>query len=274
MKGTLETGSGGRPVVERLPRRLRRPPLIEALWEARFRPRDTAVADLLPGLLFQHFAPQYSRLQRLPAADVPISAAHEDARFRHTPRLRLEGERRSIQIGPRVVSISFRRPYPGWAAFSSEIGKLVDALGSCDLVGDVTRFSLKYTNLLQSGDAPSLELLDLELTMGGRRIDHQPVQLRTEVVSDSIVHVVQIAAPVEVLLPGEAQRIRGLLVDTDSIRSYDAHTGQWSRVLADLDEVHTAAKEVFFRLLREDTLTALEPEYGGDDDERQPPPGK
>jgi hypothetical protein len=44
----------------RIPLRLRKEPLLEAIWEIRFSSWNSSVADLLPGMLFKSFPGKFS----------------------------------------------------------------------------------------------------------------------------------------------------------------------------------------------------------------------
>ena len=55
----------------KIPARLKKEPLLEAIWEMRFSGSTSPVADLLPGILFKSFSGKYGRAGKLPAADMP-----------------------------------------------------------------------------------------------------------------------------------------------------------------------------------------------------------
>lgn len=88
----------------------------------------------------------------------------------------------------------------------------------------------------------------------------RPVQLRTEIREKELLHIIQFASPAEVSLPGVDERLRGVLLDTDSIRPI-GEGESWREVESNLDLVHAASKELFFELLTAETLERLEPEY-------------
>lgn len=243
----------------RIPVRLQREPLLEALWEIRFKSAKASVFELLLGMIYKALSDKYPNIVRLPAADIPTPVKEFDAALRYAPRIRLEGGNYAVQIGERSVSLSCRRPYPGWERFSKEIQILVDVLRGTALIEHLERFSLKYVDLIELEQPPDLSCLNVELKLGWLRVDTRPVQLRSEIEDQDLIHIVQIFSPAQVVLPGD-QRLSGVLLDIDTIRSLEKG-GSWDVMINCLDEAHSASKRMFFELLTTETIEKLEPEY-------------
>jgi hypothetical protein len=113
------------PRVElRIPARLKKEPLLEAVWEIRFDAVKAPIADLLPGILYKTFAGKFSSVTRLPFADLPAVAFEHDPNLRYAPKIRLEVGNQAVQIGEHMVSLNCRRPYSGWAQFYRDITEL------------------------------------------------------------------------------------------------------------------------------------------------------
>ena len=116
--GAEKTLKSGGPRVElRIPARLKKEPLLEAVWEIRFDAVKAPVADLLPGILYKTFAGKFSSVTRLPFADLPAVAFEHDPNLRYAPKIRLEVGNQAVQIGEHMVSLNCRRPYSGWLNF-------------------------------------------------------------------------------------------------------------------------------------------------------------
>ncbi len=245
-----------------IPVRLKKEPLLEAIWEIRFSGTQSPVADLLPGMLFKSFPDKYGEVSKLPVADIPAPVVEHDPNLRYVPKIRLEGADQTVQVGDRVVSLSCRRPYPGWATFSADIRKLAQAVQETGLVDRLERFSLKYIDLIDLEKPVGLAHLNLSLNIGEYELAAKPVQLRTEIKENDLIHIIQIISPAEVGLPGMEGRLKGVLVDIDSIRPM-ADGESWDVLYQRLDEVHMSCKEMFFSILRPETVEALEPEYEG-----------
>jgi len=144
-----------------VPKRLRKEPLLEAIWEIRFTSDRESVAELLPGLIYKAIDIEFPKIERLPAADLPSAIVQQDAKLRYVPTKRLEGSPYSIQIGEHVVSLSCRRPYTGWGNFETKIMELAEILKATSLVTRPERFSLKYIDIISLTESPSLKPLRL-----------------------------------------------------------------------------------------------------------------
>ena len=246
----------------KIPVRLKKEPLLEAVWEVRFSGTKPSVADLLPGLLFKALPEKYNNTVRLPAADIPAPIVERDPNLRYVPKIRLENGNQSIQVGEHVVSLSCRRPYSGWDTFSHDICGLAEAIQGTGLISELERFSLKYIDLLEIGWPPGLDCLNLDLRLAEHEISTRPVQLRTEIKERDLIHIVQIVSPAEAVLPGDEKRIKGVLLEIDTIKSLGGKE-PWKDLDSRLDEVHSSCKKMFFSLMKPETISKLEPEYEG-----------
>jgi uncharacterized protein (TIGR04255 family) len=242
-----------------IPKRLKKEPLLEALWEVRFGSDKESVVELLPGLIYRDLSSSYPEIRRLPVANLPPRVIQQDAALRYIPTVRLQGDRYSIQIGEHAVSLSCPRPYTGWEEFSKSIRELADLLKGTNLLTRPERFSLKYIDVIPSSDGPTLEPLEIELKLGTHELINLPVQLRTEIQEDDFIHIIQIISLAEINLP-TGEHFKGVLVDTDTI--YQRESGDfWSNFNDLLDISHQFNKKLFFRLLKQSTIEWLEPEY-------------
>lgn len=246
----------------KIPTRLKKEPLLEAVWEVRFCGTKPSVADLLPGMIFSALPGKYETIVRLPAADIPAPIVEHDPNLRYMPKIRLENGNQAVQVGEHVVSLNCRRPYSGWNKFSSDIRDLAKVLQDTCLIATLERFSLKYMDLIEADQTLGLGCLNLDLKLGEHEISKRPVQLRTEIKKDDLTHIVQIVSPAEVELPGHEPRLKGVLLDIDTIKPL-AENESWNDLDRRLDDVHLACKRMFFSLMRPETVNKLEPEYEG-----------
>lgn len=243
------------------PIRLKKEPLIEAIWEIRFSLVEASAADVLPGMLFQAVGDKYPSIVRLPTAEIPARVAEQDPSLRYAPRIRFDGGNQAVQIGDCVVALSCRRPYVGWVRFSQSIVELAEAVRKTGLIERIDRFSLKYINLIELEPPANLGHLAIELKLADRPLITEPVRLHTVIEENDIMHIVQIVSPAEVILPGDGERrLKGALVDIDSVRVLKEGES-WNELLAELDSVHRSCKRMFFAMLKQETLDRLQPEY-------------
>lgn len=244
----------------KIPVRLKKEPLLEALWEIRFTSTKPSVLDLLPGLLFKALPDKYPDIIRLPVADIPDFIAEHAPRLRYVPKIRMEGGNQAIQIGKQMVALSCRRQYSGWKTFSADIRELVKVVRDTKLIDRLERFSLKYIDLIELEQPPDLGCLNVGLKLGGHELNKQPVQLRIEIKENGLIHIIQIISPAEAALPGEDKRLSGVLLDIDTINPMKEGES-WEEVEGRLDAAHSSSKKMFFGLLTPETIEKLEPVY-------------
>ncbi len=247
-------------IDKKIPVKLKKEPLLEAVWEIRFASTKRSVSDLLPGLIYNALSDKYPNIVRLPAADIPAPITEQDPNLRYVPKIRLEGDNRSVQIGEHVLSLSNRRPYLGWKLFSADIRKLISVVRETTLIDKLERFSMKYIDIIELNYPPDLSCLNIELKLGGHEINTRPVQLRTEIKDDNLVHIVQIVSPAEAVLPKNSRKFTGVLLDIDTIIPIQDNKS-WDEIENSLDMVHSASKRMFFGLLTPETIEKLEPAY-------------
>lgn len=245
---------------QKVPVRLAREPIIEAIWELRFQTRSRSVGDVLPGLVYNELRGRYPQVARLSTADIPLSIAEQEPALRYAPRIGMHGQNQAVLLGERVASLSVRRPYPGWATFSRDIRWLIEVLRRTDLIEIIERFSLKYIDVIDIGTQPTLDWLNVTVKLGSHDIGAEPVQLRAEIADGNLTHMVQAISPAEVTIGSDEEKLNGVLLEIDSIRPMRPGES-WPVVEEELDAIHTSCKKMFFSLLTPETLQLLEPVY-------------
>ena len=141
-----------------MPKKLRKSPLLEALFEVRFVPLVEGAGDVLPGLIFGRLRSKYARVEQLPAAAVPRTVERVRRALVYQASHRLHGSNgASIQVGDRVAAVS-TTAYPGWEVFRSMVLELLGVLRETSLVKVVERFSFRYINMLASNDTATTDV--------------------------------------------------------------------------------------------------------------------
>lgn len=243
-----------------IPKRLKKEPLIEAIWQTQF--ESPNAGDALPGVLYAKLRQSYPTLQlhRLPTADIPAAVAQYDPNLRFAAKVRLEALEAPFlwQVGDRVVTLNCRKPYVGWQRFREEILGLIRTIEDSGLVPLPQRHSLRYIDLLTLNAPCDLAALQLSMQVGAYPIRHIPLQTRIELTEGEYTHVIQIATPARVQLPDGQQE--GSVVDLETFNSVQLQS--WEDVRRQLDPLHDRSKQLFFEhLLTPDAIQALEPEY-------------
>ncbi|QJD30107.1 TIGR04255 family protein [Methylococcus geothermalis] len=249
--------------MNQIPTRLKKEPLIEAIWQAQFEPKEgLPVGDLLPGILYSALKVDHPNLQlhRLPTADIPAPVAQLDPNLRLSAKYRMEepGSPFLFQVGDRIVTMNCRKPYAGWSAFKEKILKLLEVIESSGLVPTPMRHSLRYIDLLSLDPAPDLKALQVKFQIGQWNIENRPLQMRVEVPDGEYIHVIQIATPAEANLP--EGRLQGSIIDLETFLS--SQPSGWQDVRAQIDQIHDRSKAVFFQqLLTAKAIELMQPEY-------------
>jgi uncharacterized protein (TIGR04255 family) len=246
-----------------IPKRLRREPLVEAVWQVRFVPAPGQwLGDVLPGLLFGLLGlnARGYQLQRLPLADMPSTVANHDPALRHAVKYRIEspGEPLLYQVGDRVLTLNCRRPYVGWSRFKAAVCELVERLQHSGMLPPPEWQSLRYIDLLSLDDPPSLEGLRLKMSVGDHAVHRQPAQVRVEMPDGACTHILQVATPATATI--DRALSVGTLIDLETLPL--AQPVDWQGVVDGLEPLHAASKTLFFRqILTPDMIDRLDPEY-------------
>lgn len=243
-----------------IPKRLKKEPLIEAIWQVQFDSRGAS--EVLPGLLYAKLRNHYAGIQlhRLPTADIPAMVAQLDPNLRLAAKVRLEAPQAAFlwQVGDRVVTVNCRKPYAGWERFKTTILDLIQTIEESGLVPQPQRHSLRYIDLLTLDEAPDLSALQLDMQLGAHQVKKLPLQVRLELPDQACLHVVQIATPAHVQLPEGIQK--GSVVDLETF--FLEQPASWDEVRDQLGTLHDSSKQLFFEhLLTPQAIHALDPEY-------------
>ena len=245
--------------MNHIPKRLRKEPLIEAIWQVQF--DNPGAGEASPGLLYAMLRKDHPNIQlyRLPTADIPVSVAQLDPVLRLAAKIRLvePGGIYFWQVGDRVVTLNCRKPYAGWAKFSDAIKGLTRIIEDSGLVPQPQRHSLRYIDLLTLDEAPDISAIQLDMKIGAYTVQKHPLQLRLELQNNGVIHVVQIATPAQVQLPEGPQN--GSVIDLETF--INAQPANWDDVRKQIDVLHDHSKGLFFeQLLTKQAIEKLDPE--------------
>ncbi len=246
--------------MDLIPCRLRNEPLIEAIWQVQF--DSPGAGDILPGVIYAALRRECPaiRFQRLPAADIPASAARLDQNLRLAAKFRLEvpDEPFLWQVGDIIVTLNCRRPYAGWQRLQTKIFELIEIIEGSGLVPQPLQHSLRYIDLLTLDQPPDLSAVQLVMRLGEVPLTKIPLQLRLELHYEGCLHIVQVATPAHVVLPGGGTQ--GSVIDIETFPS--AAPATWDGVRSQLGGMHESSKRLFFKqVLTEQAIQQLQPEY-------------
>lgn len=261
-RGTADHSSGKVNIMNPIPKRLVKEPLIEAIWQLQFESAGGHLGDILPGMLFTALREAHPKLklQRLPSADIPAQMAQADPNLRYMARYRMEEPDSPImyQVGDRIITLNCRRPYSGWGTFKQKILGLIKIIEGSKLVPLPVRHSLRYIDFMTLDPAPNHAGLKLSLKLGQFDIQSLPMQIRIELPDGDCTHIVQVATPASVQFPEGTKE--GTILDLETLSTRSA--SDWTSIARQTDHLHERSKALFFEhILTAEAIESMEPEY-------------
>ncbi len=248
-----------------LPVRLKKEPLVDALFEIRFSSLIPA-SNFLPGLLFSEFSKSAgapTRIERLPISDVPSQMRSGDPFLKFQPLLKLHTDRFMLMVGDSNVTVACQLPYAGWALFKPKIIETIAVVKNTNLIQTIERYSMKYVDIVDGKDIDEqIKRTNIDIKIGNHHLTSEPFTVRVEIKRNTFVHIVQIGAPsTGTLTTGETRT--GVLIDVDTVAEHTtADFEKFIRELPDrLEDIHTQNKIMFFDCLTPETIQYLEPVY-------------
>lgn len=244
-----------------LPKKLKKEPLIDAVFEIRFK-SDFPAGGILPGLLFGKLDGNKT-IEQLPISQIPHQVRDADPNLQFAPLTKLDWGQFYINVGDRSLSVGCKHPYPGWGDFKPAITEVTRILEDANIIKSVERYALKYVDLIPAATVKEqVSSLNFDITLAGHKLTQEVFQLRIEIPQGDFIHAVQVVSSATATLQSGESR-KGLIVDVDSIVilksvSFSELTTGFSEKL---DLIHQENKKMFFDCLKAEALDALEPEY-------------
>ena len=246
--------------MTRLPAKLGKPPLLEAVFEIRFQAKKESAGDILPGILYEKLGTYYEKVRPLPLASVPRELRERETNLHYLPSHQLVGPQRQLQVGDRVALISEGLSYQSWSVFRKYAHELAETLQGTNIVDRILRYSLKYVNLIAGPPGKQLSLLNAKFEIAGDSAPEKGFHFRTEYIAKPWLTIITLATRVKPPQPED-----GLVIEVDTIRA-DSAGDLFEDIEARIDETHTTLKPYFFKLLTPQTLNGLEPVWEESDD--------
>jgi len=247
---------------DKLPTKLKKEPLLDAVFEIRFSSKVPA-SSILPGILFNNLSGE-KIIEQQPAAQLPKQMRDVDPNLQFAPLIRIQWKEYILLIGDRNVAIACKMPYPGWTKFKNAIIQVVKILSEVETIESIQRYSLKYVDLIPfSNLKEQVSSVNLHIRLGDHVLEKEVFQLRIEIPQDEFINAVQILSSALVTTQDKTTK-QGLIVDIDTICNIDNELfNNFIRGLeSNLNIIHQKNKEIFLKwCLTPETLTFLEPTY-------------
>ena len=242
--------------MDRIPLRLKKCPLVDALVEIRFQPHQS-VKSVVFALIYAKVQNLFNhRVITLPLSQIPEQIREKDPNLKYKPLYRLEGDDAILQVGPNVICISSRIPYIGWERFSRLV---VDVIRSVDsrVLDRVIRIGHRYVNFFENDVTSKLSISLGEL----KGFYSTSKQFRVDFVINNFNNAVQVSNTAKYRPALGSPEISGSLVDIDTSREYKDGNYFIQHLEEELAGAHSSEKELFYSLLSDELLTSLDPIY-------------
>jgi uncharacterized protein (TIGR04255 family) len=249
--------------IDILPTRLTAEPLIEAVCEMRF-VSDYPAASILPGLLLRDLGETLGpvSVNPLPASAIPKDVRAADPALREAPLISLRLGDFTIFIGDSLLAVSAGHRYPGWASFHPVIQRAFRSAANSNVINSVTRYSLKYVDLLPKASGRPAGGMDIDIRIGQVALTNHNASVRLEVMDDPFIHVIQAITNATAKRDGEEPRSGPLIeVDTVCIAPPSGVAEFFDSLGPSLDDAHDRNKRIFFECLSTETFERLGPIY-------------
>lgn len=249
---------------DRLPKKLGVDVLIDVIFELRFE-SDMPAADILPGILFKELDGD-KNYEKLSASEVPKKIRDKDDNLKFAPVTRISLDGYHINVGDRVVAVTCKLPYPGWESFRANIETVMNIVLDSGVIKKIGRYSLKYVDFIPFLDIGNSEdILSTKVEVGKYNLSGNTYNIRVEVAEGNIIHLLTLASNAMVIKKDESNLRNGIVVDVDSIvncTGMESPREIWNSIFeADLADLHTKNKGMFFNCISAEGLNRLEPIY-------------
>ncbi len=245
-----------------IPKKLKHDTIGESVFELRFQTEVDALSEIILGVLYDKLRADFPKFESLPINQLPRQLLDTDPNLRYQPLHRISNNSYMVSVGAHVVSVHCKWPYQGWENYRPLIVKVLNVLNNSKLMKTLERFSLKYVNIITQPYAPNgIHDLNFDMSMHDLKFRTDALMVRAEIVKQPFVNVVQLMSGASMLIPEPTpQKFNGVIVDVDTI-----YQGDMAAFLTSFDtkleNAHAMEKEIYFSLLKPDTLNKLGPEY-------------
>jgi uncharacterized protein (TIGR04255 family) len=240
----------------RLPKRLQKNPIIDAIAEVRF--SSSIPNDAVIGLVYSKLQDTFGKPENLPVLQIPAALRENDPNLKYQPCYRFTKPGNVLLVGPHNVALS-TYPYSDWGAASPLLNDVLSRLYDVRLFDRIERIGLRYVNFFEN-----LNIFDhstLVLKVRNTSIANQSVTLRTEASSNDFKVVTQASnrATAQVASVSKSGSILDLDITKENLNI--AAEPLPSSLMNLFVSANRAADSAFFNVLADDFIATFGPEY-------------
>lgn len=239
----------------RIPKRLDKCPLVDALIEIRF--NSDLDKSVIFGFIYGLIKDTYpGPVVKLPLSQIPAQIRDNDPNLQYKPLYRIEGDSTILQIGTDVLCLSSMIPYIGWDVLSEKAITIINKLYGAGVIKNVLRLGHRYVNFFEGNIEDKLNMSFSFVPQYKR----ENSQIRTEVIDGNYVNTLQYSNSAVYKPTTTAPELKGCLIDIDTFRAYNDDSFARS-VKHEINAAHISEKTLFYSLLKPDFIKELGPVY-------------
>jgi len=238
--------------MKNLPKRINPCPIAEAIIELKFNSKLPKGAIF--GILYNAVRDTFNVVEKLPTSMLPVEVIENDPNFQFKPLYKITDGKYTAQIGNDVISFHSPNTYVGWTEFSKNILIFFKKIELSAVVNEPINFVLRYLNFFETDIYPKI---NLNINLLNEDYKSSNLVLRTEILKDNFVEILQIAN--SVTINNQQGNRHGSLLDiTCALNKPDNFFNNLEQIIS---KSHDLEKELFFGLLKDEFLITLNPEY-------------
>ena len=241
----------------KIPKKINPCPIIEAIVEIRM---DTNIpGEAIFGVVYNTFKNDFPHVEKLPILQIPEQFRSSDPNLKYKPYYQLKNDNILLQVGSNVFSLVNVGEYIGWTEFSKIISDVFTELLDKVEIKNIRRIATRYVNMFRNMNI--FDNLNLKIKLSDKDFSDNEVNLISNIVQRNCVSRLTIANRANVSIDGQAHA--GSVIDIDTVIK-DCPVGVEKDVelfMSCINVAHTEEKELFFELLNEEYLNALNPKY-------------
>jgi len=240
----------------KIPKRLRRNPIIDAVAEVRF--TSSLPSEAILGIVYEKVKDKFGKPVTLPILQLPSALREKDPNLKYQACYRFTKPGNVLLVGPYNIALS-TNPYTDWDAATPMLSDLLSQFDQINLFQSVQRIGLRYVNFFEKLNI--FEHLTLSLAVNNESIAKQSIVLRTEAEVEGFKVITNVSNAAETSVSGLGKT--GSILDLDIIHESPNIGGEPipKALLRLFAHANRLADNAFFALMKEEFLAEFEPQY-------------
>ncbi|MBF4508257.1 TIGR04255 family protein [Flavobacterium sp. JLP] len=234
-----------------LPLKINPDPLFSSTVEIRFKSNKSLNEIFIS--LFSEFTKDFPKFKN---TGFPTGLREKNIELKYFPEYVFSNDDYSISFNEHFIAFEIISEYKLWKNYSVFLKQAINRLKDLGFIDEIERIGVRYGSIFENIEDISTilkHLPKLEIS----NFNEEFVVYMTKIVLGKIDLILRIKKDFE-LNDDQNVNKKGHLIDIDA--SIDSEFDK-KKIFDDINELHTALKELFFGLLNENFIKSLNPEY-------------